>query len=1300
MGNEEPLSPAQAEPTQADLSPVAPTANGGPQPPQASQTKELQRVKVGHPREDVGYTKWVFASFVVISTLVQFDSGIVPSSLIEIQGQFGMNASEAGLLGALPYIGVVVASVPVSRLLQKNGWQQTVLFWGLLLNQGSLALLALAWERGLLYTSRILIGMTQTVVAVYGPVWVDEFAPLESATLWMALIQAANVLGVTFGYAIAGGFISAGLPWQFAVWLQLILQGPVTLCTGLLVSWRKYINLPDPEELKKAMLALQREQMKRGTIQRAIGTGRYGDQSAALLAEGDPSREQSGSAEGDGDGSEYPPSQQMKQHQSDPLPVTSRDGLSTAPQSAQLNGNVNMVNGQPSKGARKSMFPAVGAAEHEGLTSSTEREGVLEGDAGGLSQPMQAPRLTAAVLSLLQKDLGASGQEEEEEEGKDEGGEEEGEGNGGKANGQQRAASSPHRPRLENGLETNGDGGNGAGLEEDGFGLEGPDLRAASQISVRPSDGGTYETERLMDIADESDTPEEEHENVWKRLLKPTSNMVLAGPNAGVTASLNPLIEDEREGLRVHQQGGAWNRMRSSSMDKEDPGGEFGRGITGVALGVFGGQRSGIHSPSGSPARAGGGLRASTEAGGMAAIQEEGDSPNGEGAWQRESHLHRDISATPVPRAELPLNFPRGQSPPPSGKISVLTPIRRGPQPTSASSPFGRANSRKEKEKQDREVSSHGVSPSSQRNTTTGVPPRPPRAVTSSETPQVIGKPSALGEGGQQGCHLSANLDQLPLPQVISGESNGRQRKEKGEGRDREKEALSDDLEAGGGGEGTTWRDPEAPVGGRRDDGMSNHREYSLGGGPGADGSFHLYGKHQRTSDPNFPYKGRRQSSVLSALGMEMPTPGQGGQGGPDEVQPTSAWAVFYDNLKSVVTNWIFLSLVFGLCALFFVLTGIQFWSTKYFVEEFNQAQATITIAFSITAVSAPVIGVIGGGILVDCAGGYKGAASTIRAQYITCAFGACATAAGAVASISQSFPLSIAMVWLVLCFGGGVVPAAFGIIVTTVEIELRPFATGTGMLLYNLLGFSLGTFLPGVVISSVNLRWGMVVIFLWSFFGLFFMGLAAFLGTIKYRALLAQQKLDEEAIRRGLLEEEEERKGKRGVGKASKRGKKKTVGSGFHPFTGEQLEEIGLTGPSVRDVKRIRKQTLVQVDGDGGESTVRRRHSSMGPSARSSSHPRPQQQMLESPVKQKPGRPLQPVSPLCGVADLPNSQSTGGHDAAVSVEKDVADEKEKKGGRTPMRSLEFGGGGAAGRLSATAAPDPARLLDSKQQQK
>jgi hypothetical protein len=72
--------------------------------------------------------------------------------------------------------------------------------------------------------------------------------------------------------------------------------------------------------------------------------------------------------------------------------------------------------------------------------------------------------------------------------------------------------------------------------------------------------------------------------------------------------------------------------------------------------------------------------------------------------------------------------------------------------------------------------------------------------------------------------------------------------------------------------------------------------------------------------------------------------------------------------------NKIFVSLVAALTLLYFTVTGIQYWTMKY-LEIIFRGSTTVALRdfyFTITSFTAPVGGVVVGGILTSKLGGYN----------------------------------------------------------------------------------------------------------------------------------------------------------------------------------------------------------------------------------------------------------------------------------------------------------------------------------------
>ncbi|KAJ9436613.1 putative sphingolipid transporter spinster-like protein 1 [Diplonema papillatum] len=140
-----------------------------------------------------------------------------------------------GLLSSIVYLGLALGAVltgigfcyfPMQRLVQVS----------LVLNAVFAAWFAASTNRAMLFTSRILVGVTQATMLVYAPIWIDEFAPRQYMSTWLALIQAAAPLGIVIGYMAAGVLAAkTSLSWSWSFYFQ---------CFGLAICVIAQLCLP------------------------------------------------------------------------------------------------------------------------------------------------------------------------------------------------------------------------------------------------------------------------------------------------------------------------------------------------------------------------------------------------------------------------------------------------------------------------------------------------------------------------------------------------------------------------------------------------------------------------------------------------------------------------------------------------------------------------------------------------------------------------------------------------------------------------------------------------------------------------------------------------------------------------------------------------------------------------------------------------------------------------------------------------------------------------------------------------
>lgn len=68
--------------------------------------------------------------------------------------------------------------------------------------------------------------------------------------------------------------------------------------------------------------------------------------------------------------------------------------------------------------------------------------------------------------------------------------------------------------------------------------------------------------------------------------------------------------------------------------------------------------------------------------------------------------------------------------------------------------------------------------------------------------------------------------------------------------------------------------------------------------------------------------------------------------------------------------------------------------------------------------------------------------------------------------SVAQ-FVVVVVLMWLILAFGGSIVPAATGIMLSVVPNSAKNLASGFGQGIYNIFGFALGSQIPGLVMKA-----------------------------------------------------------------------------------------------------------------------------------------------------------------------------------------------------------------------------------------
>lgn len=145
----------------------------------------------------------------------------------------------------------------------------------------------------------------------------------------------------------------------------------------------------------------------------------------------------------------------------------------------------------------------------------------------------------------------------------------------------------------------------------------------------------------------------------------------------------------------------------------------------------------------------------------------------------------------------------------------------------------------------------------------------------------------------------------------------------------------------------------------------------------------------------------------------------------------------YWNLLKQLLKSKVYICVMLSMAVLVFTVTGIQFWITNYLQIVLNNPQHLVNMVFSLVSITGPTIGCIIGGCLTQRMGGYE-SPNAIYICFICSVLGC--TAAAPVPFITNFWIISLC-IWLLLFFGGAMVPPLTGIMISSVQPALRSFA-------------------------------------------------------------------------------------------------------------------------------------------------------------------------------------------------------------------------------------------------------------------
>ncbi|KAE9124203.1 hypothetical protein PF010_g6100 [Phytophthora fragariae] len=169
----------------------------------------------------------------------------------------------------------------------------------------------------------------------------------------------------------------------------------------------------------------------------------------------------------------------------------------------------------------------------------------------------------------------------------------------------------------------------------------------------------------------------------------------------------------------------------------------------------------------------------------------------------------------------------------------------------------------------------------------------------------------------------------------------------------------------------------------------------------------------------------------------------------------------------------VFCLIVFGLTTVYFVVTGVQYWSTIFMIKSLHASKYLVNGLFVVVSGTGPILGVFFGGWIIDRYGGYIGVEQRAKALGICMILGLTAFSISAVTTFFDDVYITAGFLWLLLFFGGAILPACTGIFISAVPAEHRALASSFSVMVFNLFGYALSPYLTGLIMEWVIWKQG-----------------------------------------------------------------------------------------------------------------------------------------------------------------------------------------------------------------------------------
>ena len=180
--------------------------------------KEKEHIEPSLPITLPRKMRWmVYIILLYLSIIMELDQGVLSSTTEELSKDMELNDNQLGGLGSMIFLGKALGCLIFFTLINKLNRKYMLLITSFL-SILSLILTTQTTNLILLYLCRIIVGISQSYLGIYLPVWGDQFGIHKYKSMILSLLHLSSSFGYLFGYVFG-----IWLGWELSFYVENIM---------------------------------------------------------------------------------------------------------------------------------------------------------------------------------------------------------------------------------------------------------------------------------------------------------------------------------------------------------------------------------------------------------------------------------------------------------------------------------------------------------------------------------------------------------------------------------------------------------------------------------------------------------------------------------------------------------------------------------------------------------------------------------------------------------------------------------------------------------------------------------------------------------------------------------------------------------------------------------------------------------------------------------------------------------------------------------------------------------------------